>query len=401
MPSTIDSVLYLDHNATTPIDPKVAEAMAECLATLPANPGSQHSLGRKARRRLDDARDAIVQALGGEEADSLILTSGGTESNNLALRGLIGEPPGKIALSSVEHPSVSNMARRLEEKGWTVASIQNDHRGVIDLDHVHRSLLDGCDLVSVIYANSETGVLQPIGDVAALCQEHHVPLHSDAAQAVGKINLNFRDLGATAITLAAHKFHGPVGIGGLLVRQDQPLRPLLRGGPQQFELRPGTESVALAVGLQTALTQGEAEADERYSRMTHLRDRFERLLCEELPDLTIHGIDAPRLPNTSNIAFGGLDRQALFMRLDRAGVCCSTGTACSSGSSEPSPVLLAMGLPQAVVESSLRFSLGSTTRQPEIDQAVDRIIETVKELRRGSEGRKGPPPPRTKGSRQV
>ncbi len=395
------SPIYLDHNATTPIDPKVAEAMAQCLATVQANPGSQHSLGRMARRRLDDARDAIVQALGGGDSDQLVLTSGGTESNNLALRGLAGERPGKIAVSSIEHPSVSSLASFLEKKGWTVEWIHNDHRGVIDVDHVRRCVLDGCDLVSVIYASSETGVLQPIGEIAAICRDHDVPLHSDAAQAVGKIDLNFRDLGATAITLAAHKFHGPVAVGGLLVHQDQSLQPLLRGGPQQFELRPGTESVALAVGLQTALALWRSEVDERYKRMTHLRDRFERLLCEALPDLTIHGSDAPRLPNTSNIAFGGLDRQTLFMRLDMVGVCCSTGTACSSGSSQPSPVLLAMGLPQAVVESSLRFSLGSTTRQPEMDQAVDRIIETVKELRRGSGRRKGHLPPRVRGSKEV
>jgi cysteine desulfurase len=231
-------------------------------------------------------------------------------------------------------------------------------------------------------ANNETGVLQPVGELAKLCAEHEIPLHTDAVQVAGKLPLDFRQIGASAMTVTAHKFHGPRGIGALVVRHGVQLAPLLHGGFQQAGLRPGTEDVALAIGMFTALELCQKEASQRASRMTALRDRLEAQLLAGDPRAVVSGARAPRLPHTSNIAFVGVNRQALLMALDLAGVACSTGSACASGSSEPSPVLRAMGCDDEVVEGALRVSLGATTTAAEVDEGARRILLTVQELRR-------------------
>jgi cysteine desulfurase len=232
---------------------------------------------------------------------------------------------------------------------------------------------------------NETGVLQPVDEAAAICARRGVPLHTDAAQVVGKLPVDFRALGAATMTVAAHKFHGPVGIGALVVRHGVELRPQLFGGFQQGGLRPGTESVALAVGMCRALELWHGESAERPARMRALRDRFEQAILAGWPTAVVIGRDVDRLPQTSQIAFVGLDRQALFMALDQAGVACSTGSACASGSSEPSPVLLAMGCEPAVVASALRFSVGATTTAWDIDEAAHRILACCNDLRRKKE----------------
>jgi cysteine desulfurase len=229
-------------------------------------------------------------------------------------------------------------------------------------------------------ANHETGVLQPIAQLAALCNSVGVPLHSDAVAAAGKVPINFRALGVTALSIAAHKFQGPLGIGALLLRHDVSLAPMFFGGHQQEGMRPGTESVALAVGLQTALELWQKEQDEHGRRLTALRDRFEAALTAGRPGLIVHGEAAARLPQTSNIAFPGLEGQILLLALDMAGVACSVGAACASGSTELSPTLRAMGLPSGIVASSLRFSFGATTTEAQIDEAVARILRVCREL---------------------
>jgi cysteine desulfurase len=240
-------------------------------------------------------------------------------------------------------------------------------------------------------ANNETGVIQPVADFAAICNERRIPLHTDATQAAGKIPIDFCQLGAATMTIAAHKFHGPTGIGGLICRDGVGLYPQLFGGFQQAGIRPGTESVALAAGMCRALDFGSPMVEsgehtdrinERANRIRELRDRFEQAILAGYPDAVVIGATAERLPNTSNIAFVGLDRQMLFMALDQAGVACSTGSACASGSSEPSKSLVAMGLPEAVISSSLRFSLGATTAAADIDEAARRILHCCNDLRR-------------------
>jgi cysteine desulfurase len=379
--------IYLDNNATTLILPEVAQAMAECFAAGYANPASQHAPGRRARAVLEDAREGIGRLLGadlsGVNADRVVFTSGGAEANNLAVRGLAqansAAAAGRLVISAIEHPSVVGPAEHLAAQGWRLDRLGVDAEGVAEIDDL--VLDEETRLVSIMLGNNETGVLQPVAEAAARCRATGVLCHTDAVQAVGKAPVDFRALGVDALSCAAHKFHGPRGIGVLIVRHDAPLGPILYGGFQQAGLRPGTESVALAVGMHRALQIWDEEQPARTARMTALRDRLEAALGEGWPEAVINGRQAARLPHTSSVAFPGLDRQALAMALDQAGVACSTGSACASGSSEPSPVLLAMGCPEAVVEGSLRLSLGALTTVEEVDDAARRILRVCNMLR--------------------
>ncbi len=413
--------IYLDHNATTPVLPEVIEAMRACWQEPFLNPASQHSFGRAARRKLEDARDRIAELLGANTAgptpDRVIFTSGGTESNNLAIRGFLplpreegwGEgtqPSGdehdgdlttshvpRALLSSIEHPSITALGEELSRIGYKIDRLGVDANSVLQVNDVAGLLTSDTRVVAAMLANNETGVIQPVAELAAICNERDVPLHTDASQAAGKLPVNFREIGAATMTIAAHKLGGPVGIGALVIRHDIEIQPLLFGGHQQGDLRPGTESVALAVGLRTALEMWQANRAEWATRMCQLRDHFESLICGDSvigasasPITTcqtkVIGRVAPRLPNTSNISFEGLDRQALFMALDQAGIACSTGSACASGSSEPSPVHIAMGFKPAVVSGSLRFSFGIGTTRQEVEVAASRIINVCNSLGR-------------------
>jgi cysteine desulfurase len=283
----------------------------------------------------------------------------------------------------VEHPSVIGPAEQLERRGFDVQRLRVHPHGVVDTDHLRDLLTPQTRLVSVMLANNETGVLQPLEQIAGECQRVGVPLHTDAVQAVGKIPVHFGVLQVTALSVTAHKFHGPRGIGALLVQHDQPLRGFMAGGVQQMGIRPGTEPIELAVGLNYALRCWQRDAQTRAARMAALRDRFEELLRGADLGVVVNGLGAPRLPHTANVAFPGVDCQALHMALDMAGVACSVGSACASGASEPSAVLRAMRLPASIVESSLRFSLGAFTTREQIDEAAQRIIQAVRRLYRG------------------
>jgi len=380
-------IINLDHNATTPIHPEVAEAMMRCYLEGHGNAASSHRHGRRARQVLEDAKEGIGRILGaditGMRAERILLTSGGTESNNLALFGLAGKPPGQVIVSSVEHASVAGAADELERRGFHVQRVRVDTAGRVDEAHLDELLTDQTRLVSIMLANNETGVLQPIQRMGEKCHRLGVPLHTDAVQGVGKIPVHFKALKVSALTLTGHKFHGPRGIGALMIRRDLRLDPLLFGGVQQMGLRPGTEPLELAVGLERALRCWQRDAPTRAARMAALRDRFEESLRAADLGVVINGLAAHRLPHTSNVAFPGLDCQAVHMALDMAGVACSIGSACTSGASEPSAVLLAMRLPSRIVESSLRFSLGAFTTREDIDQATDRIINAIGRLYAG------------------
>jgi len=288
----------------------------------------------------------------------------------------------RLLISALEHPSIARPAEHLAATGVHAEIIPVDPRGIVNLGELRRLLAFPAHVVSVMLASNETGVHQPIAEIARLCHERLALIHTDATQAVGKIPVNFQQLGVDALTAAAHKFHGPLGIGVLFVRHGVKVEPALHGGFQQAALRPGTESVALAIGMLTALELWQREAAVRRERMTALRDQLERTIIAGFPQAVVIGADAPRLPHTSNIAFVGLNRQALVMALDLAGVACSTGSACASGSSEPSPALVAMGLTEEVISSSVRFSLGATTTAAEIEEAARRILGVCNRLRR-------------------
>jgi cysteine desulfurase len=380
--------IYLDHNATTPPRPEVVEAIARCYREGHANAASQHRAGQRAQQILEEARESIGENLGasvgGAVPDRILFTSGGTEANNLAVLGLARSrpdaPPGQLVISAIEHPSVIGPAERLLEEGWRLDTLGVTASGTVRVDQLPPLLTPQTRLVSVMLGNHETGVLQPVADLAALANDAGVRMHTDAVQVVGKRPVHFRSLGVAAMSVAAHKFQGPAGIGVLIVRAGVPLLPLQLGGHQQHGLRPGTEPVALAVGMATALRLCCQEQREQTQRMERLLSRLEGGLRAGYPGLVIHGAEAQRLPQTTNIAFPGHDGQMLLLALDLAGVACSVGAACSSGSAELSPTLRAMGLPKALVSSSLRFSLGPTSTDAEIDEAVRRILHVLHAL---------------------
>ncbi|MGI9518785.1 MAG: cysteine desulfurase family protein [Pirellulaceae bacterium] len=385
--------IYLDANSTTRLDERVQQAMGELLADNYVNPASQHRPGQIARSRLERARAELRQSLGAAPGDRLLLTSGGTESNNLALIGLartwddFGPETPEIIISPIEHPSVLGAAAFLQSRGFLVHRLPVSGQGVVQIGALAELLTPQTRLVSLMLANNETGVIQEVETAARICAEVGVPLHCDAVQAVGKIPVHFGQLGVTAMTITAHKLHGPRGIGGLLVKEHVELQPIMFGGVQQLGLRPGTEDVALAGGFSLAVKLAVDELAERSVRMADFRDHFEARLVAEVPDLVIHGAAVDRAPHTSNLSFPGggsngtVNRQALMMAADADGVAISTGSACTSGSSEPSHVLTAMGCNEAVIESSIRVSLSALTTAAEIDLAARRIINAVKRLR--------------------
>ena len=388
----MSSHIYLDHNATTPILSEVADAVREASLRHGANPGSQHEPGRQARRALEEARHRVGELLGarmeGMAADRVIFTSGGTEAANMVLFGLLANSkvsataPLRFLTSAIEHPCILEATKQLAN--CEVEQIGVNADGCVDVEQFRSQLRPDTRLASVMLANNETGVLQPVAEIAQLCSEQGVAIHSDAAQVVGKLPVDFSGLKLSALSCAAHKFQGPLGIGALVLRHDLAPQPILFGGHQQGGLRPGTEMVALAVGMRTALECWHLDAAESVARIGKLRDQFERTITSELPQVQVIGDRAPRLPNTSNLAFVGVDRQAMLMALDQAGVACSSGSACASGSSEPSPVLVAMGLDRSVIDGSIRFSLGASTKPAEIDEACRRILSIYQRLRRAS-----------------
>lgn len=364
--------------------------MAECYAAGYLNPASQHSEGRRARQRLEEARDGIGRLLGARldraPTDRILFTSGGTESNNLAINGLWNAQSHQqtdtheLIVSSIEHPSVLATATALQDANIDVRLAPVDSQGKIDLDQFKSLLSPNTRAVSVMLGNNETGVIQPLSEIVELCNTSKIPVHTDAVQAVGKVPVSFADLGVTALTATAHKFHGPRGIGVLLLRHDAQLQPILHGGSQQLGSRPGTESVALAVGMHKALELCHANLNSRQHHMEQLRDQLQTKLSAQIPKLIVNGGEAPRLPHTLNISVPGLDRQSLLLALDQAGLACSTGSACESGSSQPSHVLIAMQSPQAVIEGSIRISLSAETTAEEIEKAADIFIATTKRL---------------------
>jgi cysteine desulfurase len=374
------TTIYLDNNATTPPYPAVLAAMEPYWATDFANPSSLHGPGRLARKAAQDARECVADLLDAHP-DEVLFTSGGTEANNLALLGVTGGRPAHAVFSPIEHPCVAECSRVLEGRGWRVATLDVDHDGLIDPAHLASQIRNDTRVVSVMLANNDTGVIEPIERLAELSAGQGVPFHTDAVQAVGKTPVRFHELGVATLALSAHKFHGPKGIGALLVRRDVRLEPLLYGGHQQQGVRPGTEPVALLVGLSEALRLASRRLEERAAQLRSLRDRLERGLVSLLSGVVRNGPAEPRLPNTLNLSFPGLDSEELLVHLDLAGIACSAGSACASGSTEPSPTLIAMGRPETILRSSLRFSIGDQNTSEEIDRAIDRIVQVVTPLR--------------------
>lgn len=397
--------IYLDNNATTRPAPEVVSVMDEALRELWANPSSVHRFGQRVRQRMELAR-ADVAALIGARPRDLIFTSGGTESNNLALSGL---SPDVLITTPIEHAAVREPAEAMEQRGTRVVWLAVDGDGVVSPEVLRGALADPVVhkasetglvtiLVSVQWANNETGVLQRIEELAAVVdaartrareagERLKIYLHSDATQAVGKVPIDVVGAGLDLMTFAAHKFHGPKGAGALWVRSGVRLKPAVRGGPQEREKRGGTENIPALLGMSVAakLAQAFLEDDGALAQQVALRDRLEVALCEAMPDTVVNGGGAGegrRLWNTSNLGFPGLEAEAILLGLSERGVCASAGAACSSGSLDPSPVLLAMGVPEPVAHGSVRFSLSRETTVDEVEYAIALIPEVVERLGR-------------------
>lgn len=370
--------IYLDSNASTPVLPAVWEAMRPYMGEVYGNPASSHRLGQQARRALEDARERTA-ALLGAHADEVIFTSGATEANNLAIFGLAGNPPGHFLSSPLEHPCVSEPLRRLADRGFTHDLLPVSREGLVAAD-LATYLKPQTRLLCVMLANHEMGAIQPIADLAVQLPKE-IFFHCDAAAAAGKIPISFQELAVTTLAISAHKFHGPKGIGALLARRQTPLTPLLWGGNQQQGRRPGTEPVALAVGLATALGLALANLEAHRARIVDLRHRFLAALQAGAAPVVLNGPVEGGIPHTLNLSFPGCSADALLMNLDLAGVACSTGSACSSGSLLPSPVLQSLSLPPEILQSALRFSFHRLLTPAETEEAARRIINVVNRLR--------------------
>jgi cysteine desulfurase len=376
-------MINLDHNATTRPLPEVVETVARVMRDGWANPGSRHALGRRARQELESARETIAAILVADPGE-VVFVSGGTEATNLALSGFAAGRRGTVVLPPGEHPATEESVRTLESQGWRRHPLPVDEEGLIPAAAYDGVPWSDVKLATLLLAHNETGVIQDVAPLSERCRQHGIPLHVDAVQAVGKIDVDFHALGCSTLAVGAHKFHGPRGIGALLIREGVRLTPTVYGGHQEQGRRAGTECVALAAGMATALRLWHEQREERTGSIRRLRDRLqERLLAECAPAL-VNGSFEQRLPNTLNIAFPGCDGDALLVALDLEEIACSLGSTCASGSSEPAAILQAMQRPAEVLGSSLRLSVGIDNTADEIEEAADRIAATVARLRGGS-----------------
>jgi cysteine desulfurase len=373
--------VYLDHNATTPVDPRVLEAMLPYLGESFGNPSSLHWFGQRARAAVEDARGRVASLIGADPAE-IVFTASGSESDNMALRGAAAKAGGArrgIVTTAVEHHAVLNCAKALAAEGLAVEIARVGEDGRLDLDDWRAKLDDSTLVASVMLANNETGVFQPVAEAARLARERGGLVHCDAVQAAGKTEVDVRALDVDLLTLSAHKLYGPKGVGCLYVRRGTLLAPLVRGGAQERNRRAGTENVAGIVGFGAAASLASERTAGESERIGALRDRLEgRLLA--VPGARRNG-SLERLANTANLSFEGMDAEALVIALDLAGVAASTGAACAAGGVEPSHVLKAMGFPPERVQSSLRLSLGRGTTEQEVDRAADIIVAVVSRQR--------------------
>jgi cysteine desulfurase len=375
--------VYFDHNATTPVEPAVLEAMLPYLAGEFGNASSIHTFGQKARAAVETAREQVA-ALIGARSQEIIFTSGGTESDNHAIFGIVGadsRPKKHVITTAIEHEAVLNTCQALEKSGVAVTYLSVDRDGRIDPGALRQAIRPETALITVMHGNNELGTLQPLEEIGRVASDADVYFHSDAVQSAGKIPIDVNALRIDLLSLSGHKFYAPKGIGAIYIRGGSRLRQLLYGGHHQRGFRPGTENVAGIVGLGKAAEIARKSLAGDATRISALRDRLERGLLQTVPDARVNGGAAPRTPNTTNITFPGIEGEALVIALDLKGLACSTGAACSSGAVEPSHVLTAIGLPAEDARASLRFSLGRHTIEAEVDFGLKVIPAAVEQLR--------------------
>lgn len=375
--------IYLDHNATTALHPGVLEAMLPYYKSIFGNASTIYSFGQEARKAIDDARETLAYLIGAEPRE-IVFTSGGTEADNLALKGVASALKGKgghIITSSIEHHAVLFACKYLEKMGKKITYLPVDRYGWLDPDRVKEAITNETILISIIHANNEIGTIEPIVEIGKIARECGVYFHTDAVQTVGKIPINVNESGIDLLSLSAHKLYGPKGIGALYIRKGTKIYPLIHGGEQERKRRAGTENVPGIVGLGEAAKIAGKEMRQEYSHVKKLRDKLENEIKDNIDYIRFNGHPTERLPNTSNVSFEFIEGESLVLNLDLKGIAASTGSACASGSLEPSHVLSAIGVPPAIAQGSIRFSLGRENKEEDIDYTVENLVEIVGRLR--------------------
>ena len=377
--------IYLDHAATTPVDEQVLAAMLPFFSERFGNPSSIHRVGRAALEALDEARETVAAILGASRKE-IIFTAGGSEADNLAIKGvaLAQREAGKgahIITSTIEHHAVLHAVEQLEALGFEATLLPADRDGLVSPDDLRAAIRPDTVLVSIMYANNEIGTIQPLAELGAICHERGVPIHTDAVQAAGSLTLDVDELNVDLLTLAAHKFYGPKGVGALYARRGVPLLPLINGGGQERRRRAGTENVAGVVGMATALRLAEERRPGYVAHCTALRDRLIAGIHARIPDAYLNGHPTRRLPNNANLAFDGVEGESILLLLDQHGIAASSGSACTSGALEASHVLLALGIPYERAIGTVRFTAGKDTTATEIDYLLDVLPALIEQLR--------------------
>lgn len=377
-------MVYMDYNATTPTDERVLEEMLPFFKDIYGNPSSIYSLAQRAKKAIDEAREKLATLLNADPKE-IIFTSGGTEADNWAIKGIAyaNQDRGKhIITSQIEHHAVLNTCKFLEKQGFRVTYLPVDRYGVVDLDVLKQSITPETILISIMFANNEVGTIQPIKEIAEIAKKQGIYFHTDAVQAVGKIAVDVEELGVDLLSLSAHKFYGPKGIGALYVRRGVKIVPLLHGGEQERGRRAGTENVPGIVGLGKAAEIAGKEMEEEERRVKILRDKLEKKLVEKIPEIIVNGHPQKRLYNTLSICVKYVEGESMLINLDKEGICASSGSACTSSSLEPSHVLLAMGIPPEIAHGSLRFSLGKFNGEADVEKVSEVLPKIVEDLRK-------------------
>jgi len=378
------NVIYVDNNATTQVAPEVLEEMLPYFNEYYGNPSSMHTFGGMVERKIVESRERLAELLGASP-DEIIFTSSGTESDSTAIRAAILSNPDKkhILTSRVEHPAVKNLFEYLSKNGYRVTFVPVDRKGRLDLDYLYKNLSEDTAIVSIMWANNESGVIFPIEEIGGVLKEKGIVFHTDAVQVVGKIPIDLKNVDVDMFSLSGHKFHGPKGVGALYVRKGTKYSPFLIGGHQEKGRRGGTENVASIIGLGKASELAAAKLSDENIRVKPLRDKLEAELLNRIPNSIVNGDRENRLPNTTSIAFEYVEGEAILLMMDEFGICASSGSACTSGSLEPSHVLRAMGVPFTAAHGSIRFSLSIYNTEEEIDFIIEKlppIIERLREL---------------------
>ncbi|SKA81637.1 cysteine desulfurase [Caloramator quimbayensis] len=376
-------LVYMDHAATTYVKPEVLDAMMPYFTENFGNPSSIYTFSRKSKSAIEEAREKVAKAIGAK-ADEIYFTGGGSEADNWALKGIAFANKDKgnhIITTKIEHHAILHACEFLEKNGFEITYLNVDENGMISLDELERAITDKTILISIMFANNEIGTIEPIKEIGEIAKKRNIYFHTDAVQAVGNVKIDVKDMNIDLLSLAAHKFYGPKGVGALYIKKGVKIENLIHGGGQERKRRAGTENIPGIVGLGKAIELATSDIDSHNERIIKMRDRLLEGIMEKIPHTKLNGHPEKRLPGNINVSFRFIEGESLLLLLDQSGICASTGSACSSGSLDPSHVLLAIGLPHEIAHGSLRLSLGDATKEEDIDYVLEVLPKIVQRLR--------------------